>query len=112
MLADHARVKEDYERIRQLGGKSIETLETLTNDKATLEVQLATQVRAGRWGRGRRRHAWVFGAWGSPHPYGAIFLLVDNGLILMDSRDKTVGTCLTLALMYFRTSFFLPHSKS
>lgn len=32
-------------RCRQLGGKSIETMETLTNDKATLEVQLATQVR-------------------------------------------------------------------
>lgn len=44
LLADNARVKEDYERIRQLGGKSIETMETLTNDKATLEVQLSTQV--------------------------------------------------------------------
>ena len=51
LLADNTRVKEDYERIRTLGGNSIERLETLSNDKATLEVQLSTQVRRGegRW---------------------------------------------------------------
>ena len=86
MLADHARVKEDYERIRQLGGKSIETLETLTNDKATLEVQLATQVR------GRKRRTWVLGTW-LPHTHEAHVLSVRE--------------------MYpFRTSFSLTHSKS
>lgn len=28
-----------------MGGKSLETLETLTNEKATMEVQLSTQQR-------------------------------------------------------------------
>lgn len=45
LLTENNRVKEEYERIKQLGGKSIETLETLTNDKATLEVQLSTQQK-------------------------------------------------------------------
>lgn len=31
-------------RIRAAGGKSLETLETLSNDKATMEAQLAMQV--------------------------------------------------------------------
>jgi kinesin family protein C1 len=30
---------------RAAGGKSLETLEALTNDKATMEVQLTTQQR-------------------------------------------------------------------
>ncbi len=31
-------------RLRAVGGKSLETLEALNNDKATMETQLAMQV--------------------------------------------------------------------
>lgn len=35
-------------RLRAVGGKSLETLEALNNDKATMEAQLSMQVGAHR----------------------------------------------------------------
>ncbi|KAG1664095.1 hypothetical protein FOA52_013279 [Chlamydomonas sp. UWO 241] len=45
LLADNQRLSDEYKRIKELGGNSIEKLEALMNDKATLEVQLSTQQK-------------------------------------------------------------------
>mmetsp|Transcript_5395 Transcript_5395/g.11884 ORF Transcript_5395/g.11884 Transcript_5395/m.11884 type:complete len:815 (-) Transcript_5395:535-2979(-) len=45
LLAENTKAKEEVDRIRSAGGKSLETLEALNNDKATLEVQLTTQQK-------------------------------------------------------------------
>ncbi|EFJ44457.1 kinesin-like protein, partial [Volvox carteri f. nagariensis] len=42
-LTDASKAKEDLERLRAAGGKSLEALETLNNDKATMEAQLSMQ---------------------------------------------------------------------
>ncbi|GIL50219.1 hypothetical protein Vafri_6438 [Volvox africanus] len=42
---DATQAKEDLERVRAAGGKSLETLEALSNDKATMEAQLAMQQK-------------------------------------------------------------------
>ncbi|GLC49983.1 hypothetical protein PLESTB_000329700 [Pleodorina starrii] len=44
-LAEASKAKEDMERIRAAGGKSLETMEALTNDKATMETQLSMQQK-------------------------------------------------------------------
>ncbi|KXZ52544.1 hypothetical protein GPECTOR_9g588 [Gonium pectorale] len=44
-MADSAKMKEDLDRLRTAGGKSLETLEALSNDKATMEAQLSMQQK-------------------------------------------------------------------
>ncbi|KAG2485809.1 hypothetical protein HYH03_015519 [Edaphochlamys debaryana] len=44
-LAEAAKNKEDLDKLRAAGGKSLETLEALSNDKATMETQLSMQQK-------------------------------------------------------------------
>ncbi|GFR50250.1 hypothetical protein Agub_g12436 [Astrephomene gubernaculifera] len=44
-LAEAAKAKEDLEKLRAVGGRSLETLETLTNEKATMEAQMTLQQK-------------------------------------------------------------------
>ncbi|PNH09093.1 Kinesin-1 [Tetrabaena socialis] len=44
-VADMTKAKDDLDRLRTAGGKSMETLEALSNDKATMEAQLSMQQR-------------------------------------------------------------------
>ncbi|GFH14229.1 kinesin-like protein, partial [Haematococcus lacustris] len=45
LLVENTQSKAEVERIRTAGGRSLETLEALSNDKATMELQLSTQQR-------------------------------------------------------------------
>lgn len=45
LLGEFNKAKAETDRIRAAGGKSLENLESLTNDKATMEVQLSMQQK-------------------------------------------------------------------